>query len=114
MEFLFLLLVLLLIVLIWQNNLKSRELAIKYCFNVCNKSNLQLLDQTIAMKSIGISKWKGHFPVIYRKYAFEFSIDGSDRYNGFIIITHNQVELVGLEHPDGMLIQHQDNTFKLQ
>lgn len=114
MEFLFLLLILLLVVLFWQNNLKSREFAIKCCFSVCNKSNLQLLDQTIALKFIGISTWKKHIPVIYRKYVFEFSIDGNDRYDGFIIITNNRVELVGLDHPDGMLIQHQDYNSRLQ
>ena len=114
MEYLYLLLLLLLIVLIWQNNLRSRELAIKYCFNVCNKSGLQLLDQTVALNSIGISDWKRHLPVIYRKYIFEFSVDGNDRHNGFIILVRNRVELVGLDHPDGMLIQHHDSTVKLQ
>lgn len=113
MEFLFLLLCLLIIVVIWQKSMRARETAILHCARICKNLNLQLLDQTIALRAIHLADWQRFPPVMNKKYTFEFSINGSDRYKGYILLQADRVNLVGLEHPAGNLILQQDEIYKM-
>ena len=70
----------------------------------------QLLDQTIALKSVSIKRNINGFPGLIRRYNFEFSINGVNRYNGSIMVQHNHVQSFQLDHPDGLLILNENDT----
>ena len=103
------LIILLLIIWIWQDSLKVREFTVKYCQNKCDEMGLQLLDQTIALKSISIKRNTRGYLGLIRQYNFEFSINGANRYNGTIMVQHYHVRSFQLEHPDGLLIIDDNN-----
>ena len=98
------LIVLLLIIWIWQDSLKVKEFAVKYCHNKCDEMGFQLLDQTIALKSVSFKRNANGIPGLVRRYNFEFSVNGVNRYNGTIMVQQNRVRSFQLEHPDGLLI----------
>lgn len=69
----------------------------------------QLLDQTIALKSLSIKRNTYGLPGLVRHYNFEFSINGVNRYKGSIMVQQNQVRSFQLDHPDGLLIFDDNN-----
>ena len=73
---------------------------------------LQLLDQTVALKSISVMRNFNGLPGIIRRYNFEFSINGVNRYNGLIFIQKNLVRSFQLDHPDGVLILHENEFIR--
>ena len=106
------LLMLLAIIWFWQDSLRSREFAIKYCKDKCKEMNLQLLDQTIALKSLSLKRNSMGSLVITRRYNLEYSINGVDRYKGSILIGKDSVDSFQLDHPDGLLILQNDHLIK--
>ncbi|MEE9572544.1 MAG: DUF3301 domain-containing protein, partial [Candidatus Neomarinimicrobiota bacterium] len=46
MNTLYLLIFLFILVWVWQDSLRAREFAVKFCHDKCNEMGLQLLDQT--------------------------------------------------------------------
>ncbi len=113
MNTVYLLIFLFIIVWIWQESLQAKEFAVKFCHNKCNELGLQLLDQTIALKSISFIRNINGLPVVIRRYNFEFSINGANRYNGSITIQKGFVKSFQLEHPDGLLILNEDELTQL-
>ena len=103
------LIVLLLIVWIWQDSLRAREFAVRFCQNKCDEMGFQLLDQTIALKSFFIRRSANGLPGLIRQYNFEFSINGVNRYNGTIMVQQNHVRSFQLDHPDGLMIFDENN-----
>jgi hypothetical protein len=78
---LFLLLALLGVVGLWLKLSRARELAIDEARRQCERHGLQLLDETVGLRSIGLRQLDGH-RLIERSYSFEVSIDGNDRESG--------------------------------
>ena len=73
---------------IWQHNnisLLARAAAKRHCA----KEGIQLLDQNVILKRIGIAKSHRSLFAIKREYAFEFSSVGDYRYKGDIIMHGN-------------------------
>ena len=112
MNTLYFLILLFILVWFWQNSLRAREFAVKFCHDKCNEMGLQLLDQTIALKSISLMRNINGSLGIVRRYNFEFSINGVNRYSGSILIQKDQVSSFQLEHPDGLLILNEDEFIK--
>ncbi len=106
------LLLLLLLVMLWQDGLRSREFTVDFCKRKCNELDLQLLDQTVALKSLTLQRNENGFLRIFRQYNFEFSTNGVDRHSGTILINKEKVESFQLDHPDGTLILQEDNLIK--
>jgi len=50
----------------------------------CQQLGLQLLDQSVALKSIRIKRGNNGWPNLMRCYVFEFSSTGDERYYGKI------------------------------
>ncbi len=74
-----------LIALLWWQNLKVREMALVAVKRYCHKEALQLLDQSIALKAIRFKRdtHTGRL-VLQRRYKFEFTSTGEERYSGTI------------------------------
>jgi len=99
MSALWLLLLLLAVVLIWQNHFRAQELADRVARNTCAAQNVQFLDGTVSLLSFRCRRQSGRF-IIQRHFQFFYSEEGMSRREGFIIITGNQVESVGLAATD--------------
>ena len=112
MNTLYLLIFLFILVWFWQNSLRAREFAVKFCQDKCNEMGLQLLDQTVALKSISIIRNINGLLGISRRYNFEFSISGVNRYSGSIRIQKDHVSSFQLEHPDGLIILNENEFIK--
>lgn len=65
---------------------------------------MQLLDQSIHLKKMSPARGNGRLR-LRRFYAFEFSINGADRYNGVAVEFSSKIEYLSLLHPDGEIIQ---------
>jgi hypothetical protein len=78
---LFLLLALLAIVGLWLKLNRSRERATAEARQQCLRHGLQLLDETVGLRSLRLRRVAGRLGV-ERCYSFEVSIDGDDREPG--------------------------------
>ncbi|MHA6204373.1 DUF3301 domain-containing protein [Dyella soli] len=78
---LFLLLVLLSIIGLWLKLSRARELATQEARGQCRQHGLQLLDESVGLRSLRPRRVHGGW-LLERCYTFEVSIDGNDREPG--------------------------------
>lgn len=97
------LIVLAAIVWFWQLNLRYRELAIRLVKNVCAEMQLQLLDQTVALSGFFLQRADGRL-VGVRRYSFEISSNGVDRFSGYIILYGKRLIYSTFNLPGGPVI----------
>lgn len=88
----------------WADSTGAREQMLARCRLLCEDMNLQLLDQTVSLVRLrpargeqGSAQWR-------RWYAFEYSVDGSDRWRGLARLCGRRVESIHMEHPSGPII----------
>lgn len=76
---------------LWLDSLRTREIALGICQSACQREGLQLLDQTVALRRIGLQKAdnKWHFRRVYR---FDFSDEGIGRYTGHLVMLGLRLE----------------------
>lgn len=104
MTLLFLLLALAALVWFWADSMRARERAVRRCAVACKDMNLQLLDQTVGLRRLGLGRNAEGRVLIRRWYGFEFSVSGVNRYKGVVALLGNRIEYLRLEHPDGPII----------
>lgn len=92
-----LLLVIVLLVLLWQNNLRCLEIAVHTARGSCRAQDLQLLDGTVSIKRIKPYFRNSNDFGIERTYIFDYSGDGFSRQTGCIVMHNNIVRTVVLE-----------------
>lgn len=102
------------IVIIWYETLRIRERVIKRCHLLCKEAELQLLDQTVAMVSISIARSSNGLPCLARRYQFEVSEDGVERYSGNVHLLGWEFVLVSFDSPAGTMIYEQNSYKRLQ
>lgn len=68
---------------LWMDALSARELASHYSRRLCTEAGLQLLDQTVSLQRIGLTRVNGRL-TLRRQYGFEVSFDGTDRHRGSV------------------------------
>jgi len=81
---------------LWSDSLRAKESALRECKTACERADMQLLDQTVALASLGLIRDDQGRVRIRRRYRFDFSIDGGDRYPGQITLTAGRVESLWL------------------
>jgi hypothetical protein len=69
----------------WRDTLRVREIAIQICRNTCKSHGVQLLDQTVALHRMGI-RWLRSGLKLRRVYAFDYSLEGSGRRTGYVVM----------------------------
>lgn len=90
----------------WLDSLRSREIAVRRCRQFCADNGVQLLDQSVHTKRIQPARYGGAV-TLRRYYAFDFSIDGADRYHGVAVVCGKSLEYLSLLHPNGEIIYGQ-------
>ena len=78
---------------------RARELAIDYC----QQFDLQLLDHSIVIKGVWPERTEAGNLTLRRRYQFEFSSTGTQRYQGVLVLLGmnlKSIELEAYELPD--------------
>ena len=92
-----LLLVLLgLLVWLWQNSLRAREKAIRAARDACQQQHFQLLDGSVVLQRFRPGRRGDGRLLLRRTFLFSYSEDGLERKTGFVIMSGNHIEQVGL------------------
>ncbi|RFA26151.1 hypothetical protein CAI21_17630 [Alkalilimnicola ehrlichii] len=91
----------------WYDSLGARERALAVCRQACRKTQVQLLDQTVSVAALGLSRHGNGRLQFDRRYRFEFSLQGHDRHTGWLKLRGRRVEWIQLEHPEGLIIMDQ-------
>lgn len=89
--------------LFWRDSLGAREQAQAASSRACRQSNVQLLDDTVALERLwlrrdhdGRLKWE-------RLYVFEFTDTGHRRQTGSVLLVGWRVEVLQMEGGDLLL-----------
>ena len=78
---------------------RARAIAIDYC----QRFDLQLLDHSVVIKGVWPERTEAGNLTLRRRYQFEFSSTGTQRYQGVLVLlgTHlKSIELEAYELPD--------------
>jgi Protein of unknown function (DUF3301) len=80
----------------WHSSLAARELANRLAGEACAAANVQMLDGTVAIHRLSVVR-AGDPPVAWhRTYVFDYTADGYSRQRGFVVLTGDRVDTVGL------------------
>lgn len=71
----------------WVDSGKVAERARRVGFQLCNKNNMQFLDDTVHLSSIYIARNEYRQFKITRKYRFEFTNNEYRRYKGALVFS---------------------------
>ena len=80
----------------WYSSLAARELANKVAMEACAGANVQMLDGTVAIHRLRVVRTPDAPLAWHRTYVFDYTADGYSRQRGFVILTGDTVDTVGL------------------
>jgi hypothetical protein len=78
----------------WDSALGAREAANRIARDACSRAVVQLLDGTVAFAGFRLRR-AGRLELL-RTYTFDYTTDGADRAQGFVVMAGGRVEAVGL------------------
>jgi Protein of unknown function (DUF3301) len=73
---------------------RVRELAVQAVGRASARDDFQLLDQSVHMRRISLSKDDSGRWRIWRQYRFDYSYDGVERRQGFVIMLGKQLQSI--------------------
>jgi len=73
---------------------RVRELALQAVGRASARDDFQLLDQSVHMRRISLSKDGSGRWRIWRQYRFDYSYDGVERRQGFVIMLGKQLQSI--------------------
>lgn len=76
----------------WVDSMRVRERAVTLCKNLCRTHEVQLLDQTVALSTLGVARNPRGRLQIRRRYRFEFTRSGAVRDSGTIVMLGSLME----------------------
>jgi hypothetical protein len=78
---------------LWLDAARARELATALARRYCDARNLQFLDDTVSMARMGL-RWTSQGLRIRRMFRFDFSLEGTGRRTGFVLMIGSQLEAI--------------------
>ena len=75
----------------WWDSLNKRELAVRVARIVCQKADVQLLDETVAMRRLRIARDENQRVCLLREFGFEYSDTGDNRLPGYVYLMGDRV-----------------------
>ena len=82
------------LVWLWFGSLSAREAGIRAVRSACQADSLQLLDETIAIRSVKLARNDEGRMVLLRIYEFEYSDTGDNRRRGTVHMLGSRVTLL--------------------
>ncbi len=83
----------------WQAALAAREAANRIARETCSRAVVQFLDDTVAFAGFRLRRGADGKRRILRTYTFDYSSDGFERSQGFIVLSGLRALAVGLAGP---------------
>lgn len=90
-----------LLVWFWADSMRAREQALRVCAAACRQINTQLLDETVALRRLSVTRDAAGRAAWRRTYRFEYTVDGTQRLRGSVIMRGHRVETLAIQSPDG-------------
>jgi uncharacterized protein DUF3301 len=81
---------------LWQISMDARAAANRIAKDTCSRAVVQFLDGTVAFAGLRMSRGTNGRWRILRTYTFDYTSDGFERAQGFIVLAGLKVEAVGL------------------
>jgi Protein of unknown function (DUF3301) len=81
---------------VWEISLDAREAANRIAKDTCSRAVVQFLDGTVAFAGFRLSRDSRGKRRLLRTYTFDYTNDGFERAQGFIVLAGNRLEAVGL------------------
>lgn len=81
---------------VWQISLDAREAANRIAKETCSRAVVQLLDGTVAFAGFRLTRDSRGKRRLLRTYTFDYTSDGFERAQGFIVLAGGRLEAVGL------------------
>ena len=85
----------------WAISLRARERALTAGRRICREFDMQLLDHTVALNGLRLTRDERGRLCLQRRYIFEFSPDGHNRYTGRLFLLGPRPLNAQLDLPDG-------------
>jgi len=79
----------------WQSD-KIKNMALAQVLQYCQQQQLQLLDQTMVLKGLRLGRNDSGILQIQRRYAFEFTSTGEERYAGLVELSGSKLRHIEL------------------
>jgi Protein of unknown function (DUF3301) len=81
---------------VWQVSLDARETANRIARETCSGAVVQFLDDTVAFAGFRLTRDLKGKRRLLRTYTFDYTSDGFERAQGFIVLAGHRLEAVGL------------------
>jgi Protein of unknown function (DUF3301) len=81
---------------LWQISLDAREAANRIAKDTCSRAVVQFLDGTVAFAGFSLTRNSDGKRRLLRTYTFDYTSDGFERAQGFIVLAGGRLEAVGL------------------
>ncbi len=89
--------VVIVIVWLWQNNRRYKDRALRAAAHYCEQLSLRLLDDTVVLKRMRPQRNAHGNWLLARRYVFDFSSVGGQRYQGEVVMLGSKIERIQLE-----------------
>jgi hypothetical protein len=97
------LLALLLLCLHFLSAIRVRELAVQAVGRASVQDDFQLLDQSVHLQRVSLSRDETGRWRIWRQYRFDYSYDGVERRQGFVVMLGRQLQSIIVSERDRTL-----------
>jgi hypothetical protein len=81
---------------VWHSALEAREAANRIAREACFRAVVQFLDETVAFAGFRWQRSGGGRRRLLRTYTFDYTSDGFERAQGFIVLSGGRLQAVGL------------------
>ncbi len=104
------LILILIILFLWQSQMRSKELALKAALDLCEQEDVQLFDHTVSLKKVQVKRLEklGHLAFL-RTYEFDYGTDNKTRYRGRIVTHGKKVLEQSLKFQEGLSVLNRVN-----
>lgn len=75
----------------WWDGLNKRELAIRAARALCQRTGVQLLDETVALRRLRLARDEYQRARLRREFRFEYSDTGDNRLPGYVYLLGDRV-----------------------
>ena len=101
----------LLLAWLWLDRARARQIANLLARRYCEHRGMQFLDQTVALARMGV-RWTSEGLRIRRMFRFDFSLEGSGRHTGYVLMLGSRLETIddGLAEEDEEGISEPDEV----
>jgi len=85
---------------VWVRHDQYRRRALRLARQATERADVQLLDETVSLRRVGLARDDRGWPLLKRRFGFDFSRTGFDRFRGHVDFVGDRVAEVELDLGD--------------